>query len=361
MGVNNDKIYKPRLKPGKLNKITDVPGVLVSHVTKKEGDGRTGVTAIIPRMGDLFHTKIMAASHVINGFGKSVGLMQIDELGTIETPIVMTNTLSVGTALSALTGYKVRRNEDIGRKTGTVNPVVLECNDGYINDIRGFHVTEEDVLLALESGATDFEEGAVGSGTGMICMGLKGGIGSASREIEVDGQVYIIGAIVMSNFGVPGDLVIDGDNVGEKIEACRKSMTDRQRASLIQGLCGKEDGEKPDKDTGSIVMVIGTNIPLSERQLRRVAVRSSAGLAKTGSRFGNGSGDLCVAFSTANEVPHYSDKNILDSKMFFDENLDMVFRAAVEVVEESIISSMYHAKTTKAYNGKVYYSLKEFI
>ena len=176
------------LPHGPLNKISDVPGVTVGHCTLADGDVQTGVTALLPHPGDLFHEKLLAASHVINGFGKTTGLVQIDELGTLETPILFTNTLSVGTAETALVKYMLAQNPDICETTGSVNPVVCECNDSGLNDIRGLHVTEQNVFDALADCKADFAEGAVGAGRGMRCHGLKGGIGSASRVVELDGK-----------------------------------------------------------------------------------------------------------------------------------------------------------------------------
>lgn len=330
---------------GKLNLITDVSGVRVGHATVQDGkEINTGVTAVLPHCGDIFHDKVMAGVYIINGFGKSLGLVQVEELGTIETPIIMTNTLSVGTAAEALTRYMLERNDDIGVKTGTVNCLVTECNDGRLNDIRGLHVKGEHVRRALERAEADgeiFEEGAVGGGTGMCCLGLKGGIGSASRVITADHRDYTVGAIVMSNFGGSGNLVIGGDHVGKRIK--------RERAS--------EDK----KDLGSIIMIIATDIPLSERQLKRTAKRSSVALGKCGSYLGNGSGDIAIAFSTGNRIPHYSEKAVIETRMFDDEKIDCVFEAAVEAVEEAIISSMYHAKTTKGVRGRVCYGLREFL
>ena len=330
---------------GKLNLITDVPGVKVANVTIQDGaEINTGVTAVLPHTGDIFHDKVMAGVSVINGFGKSLGLVQVEELGTIETPIVMTNTLSVGTAAEALTEYMLERNDDIGVKTGTVNCLVTECNDGRLNDIRGLHVKKEHVREALSKAEADgdtFEEGAVGGGTGMCCLGLKGGIGSSSRTVKVDDRDYTVGAIVMSNFGGSGNLVIGGDHIGKRIKE-RMAAEDK-------------------KDLGSIIMIIATDIPLSDRQLKRVAKRSSIALGRCGSYLGNGSGDIAVAFSTGNRVPHYSDKSLIDIKMFDDEKIDKVFEAAVEAVEESVISSMYHAETTKGVRGNIYYGLREFL
>ena len=322
---------------GERDLITDVPGVKVGHVTLKEGDVHTGVTAVLPHGGNCFQDKVMAGVSVINGFGKSVGLIQIQELGTIETPILLTNTLSVGTACEELTRYMLEGNPDIGVTTGTVNCVVTECNDGRLNDIRGLHVRPEHVRQALESAGEDFEEGAVGGGTGMVCLGLKGGIGSASRRVEADGRTYTVGALVMSNFGAPGNLIIGGKHYDTNL------------------------GREERKDEGSIIMLLATDIPLSERQLKRLAKRSMVALGRVGSYCGNGSGDIAIAFTTANRLPHYSEKNILETRMFYDENIDRVFVAGVEAVEEAIISSLYHAETTTGVRGNCYLGLRDFV
>lgn len=322
---------------GERDLITDVPGVKVGHVTLNEGDIHTGVTAVLPHGGNCFQDKVMAGVSVINGFGKSVGLIQIQELGTIETPILLTNTLSVGTACEELTRYMLEGNPDIGVTTGTVNCVVTECNDGRLNDIRGLHVRPEHVREALANAREDFEEGAVGGGTGMVCLGLKGGIGSASRRVEVDGQTYTVGALVMSNFGAPGNLIIGGKHYDTNL------------------------GRDERKDEGSIIMLLATDIPLNERQLSRLAKRSMVALGRVGSYCGNGSGDIAIAFTTANRLPHYSEKNILETRMFYDENIDRVFVAGVEAVEEAIISSLYHAETTTGIRGNCYLGLRDFV
>ncbi len=326
-------------KKGKKNLITDVPGVKVGHTTIHDGEVNTGVTAVLPHEGNIFKDKVMAAHAVINGFGKSAGLVQLEELGTIETPIIMTNTLSVGTALTALTKYMLKQNEDIGVTTGTVNCLVTECNDGRLNDIRGLHVKEEHVISAIENASEDFEEGAVGSGSGMCCLGFKGGIGSASRIVPLDGKDYTIGSIVMSNFGAYGNLMVGGDRLGARIKT--------------------QFPQK--KDEGSIIMLIATDIPLSERQLKRVSKRAMISLGRVGSFCGNGSGDIAIAFTTANRCSHYSEKSILPMQMLYDEKIDDVFEAAVEAVEEAIISSLYHAETVKGVRGNVCKGLREFL
>jgi len=328
---------------GPSNQITDVRGVSVGHVTidNPEQDIHTGVTAILPHQGNLFQEKVMAGVSVINGFGKSAGLVQVEELGTIESPIIMTNTLSVGTGLTASVKYMLARNEDIGVKTGTVNCVVTECNDGSLSDIRGLHVTEEDVLEALTNAElageekAGFEEGAVGAGRGMKCMGLKGGIGSASRIVPCDGKDYTLGALVLSNFGVKGNLRIDGELIG----------------------MGREYAE----EKGSIIIVLATDIPLNERQLKRVAKRAAVGLARTGSYLGNGSGDIAIAFSTANKIPHYASSDILEMKMFADSAIDKVFEATAEVVEEAVISSLWHAEGMTGIRRKEVKGLREIL
>lgn len=338
MGLPKEVNYNRKYKTGKQNLMTDVPGITVGHKTlvDKERYIYTGVTAILPHEGNLFRDKVMAASYVINGFGKSVGLIQIEELGTIETPILMTNTFSVPTASNALIRYMLQQNEEIGATTGTVNCLVTECNDGSLNDIRGFHVTEEDVLYALEHGKKDFEEGAVGAGTGMVCMGLKGGIGSASREISVDEKTYHLGAMVLSNFGVAGNLRFNGRRI-----------------------VMPEVPENP-REQGSCIILIATDLPFHERQLKRIAKRATVGLSRVGSFLGNGSGDISIAFTTANRVPHKSAKKILSMQMFHDDAMDEIFEITAETVEESVLSSLYHAVPVKGKYKEVW-SLRQVL
>ena len=339
-------------KSGKLNKITDVKGLKVASVTIQDNEINTGVTVIRPHEGNIFRSKVVAGASVLNGFGKSLGIVQLKELGNIETPIIMTNTLSVGEAATALTKYCLEQNEDIGVSTGTVNPLVTECNDGRLNDIRGFHVREEHVREALrlaEEGSPDFEEGAVGAGTGMCCLGFKGGIGSASRLVELDGSEYTIGALVLSNFGEEGNLVIGGRHYGSEL---LPKVKERLKSDIDSSLA---------KDKGSIIMLIATDIPMSSRQLERVANRAAIALGRTGSYMGNGSGDIAIAFSTANRMPHYSDEKFVEMKAIHEDAIDKVFEPAVEALEESIISSLYHAKTTLGVRGKLVYGLREFI
>ncbi len=329
-----------QLAPGKNNTITDVDGVLVGHSTIIEAGIRTGVTAILPHGGNLFKDKVAAACHVINGFGKTVGTLQIEELGTIETPIVLTNTLSVGTAYEALVEYMLEQNEDIGISTGTVNPIICECNDGYLNDIRGMHVNKSHVLESLRSASQNFEEGAVGAGTGMSCFGLKGGIGSASRQVKLDDKGYTLGVLVLSNFGVKEDLMLDGVKAGNII--CRKV---------------------PDKeeDKGSVIVIIATDVPISDRQLKRVSKRAAVGLSRLGSYLGNGSGDIVIAFSTANRIRHYEERDIVDTKMINEEKINILFRAAAEATEEAVLNSMAACDAVAGRDGNTRDTLSNYI
>ena len=343
LGQNFEFELYHKWQRGPRNLITDVPGVLVGHTTRSDpAQGiHTGCTAILPHGGNLFRDKCLAGAAVLNGFGKSAGLIQVEELGTIESPILLTNTFAVGTALCALVRRAVEENPEIGVTTGTVNSLVLECNDGELNDIRGCHLTEDDVRRAICAADRVFEEGAVGGGTGMVCMGLKGGIGSASRLVPLDGRPYTVGALVMSNFGMAGNLVIGGRHVGREI------------AEGLRQRCGG----KPEQ--GSIIIILATDLPLNERQLRRTARRSAAALGRVGSFLGNGSGDIALAFTTANRVPHFGQTAVLETKMLLDDRMDSVFEAAVEAVEEAIISSLDHAQTVVGIRGKHVLGLRD--
>ena len=338
----------PRIEPlelhatlpsGPRNLITDVAGVRVGHATVQQGEVNTGVTAVLPHPGNLFLDKVMASAAVINGFGKSAGILQVQELGTIETPILLTNTLSVGTAFTGLCRYVLEQNAGAGVYTGSVNCLVTECNDGRLNDIQGLHVREEHVLQAISAAGETFEEGAVGGGTGMCCLGLKGGIGSASRVVELDGTACTVGALVMANFGRAGDLMIGGRHIDTRSAGDRLAV----------------------KDDGSIIMLLATDVPLSERQLGRVARRTAVALGRTGSYCGNGSGDIAIAFTTANRGPHRGGAAVEAYRMVRDDRIDPVFLAAVEAVEEAIISALYHARTLTGFQGRTSVGLRDFL
>jgi D-aminopeptidase len=314
------------LPPGEHNSIADVPGVTVGHTTLIEGDVRTGVTAVLPHGGDVFRDKVVAAAVVLNGFGKSTGLAQVNELGTLETLILLTNTFAVGTCANALIRRAIAADPEIGRQTSTVNPVVLECNDGYLNDIQAMAVTEEHALAAIEAATEAFAVGAVGAGTGMSCFGLKGGIGSASRRLRLNKQTYHLGVLVLANFGRAGDLRLpDGRRI--------------------------DPSAVPSPEAGSCIIVIATDVPLDHRQLGRVAKRAGVGLAWCGSFWGNGSGDIALAFTTANRVPHDADSDILDHQMLAEGRIDRLLQATAESTQEAVLDALAAAETMVGRQG----------
>lgn len=333
------------LDTGKLNSITDVDGVLVGHITVDTNDNKTGVTAVLPHGDNIFKEKVLAASHVINGFGKSIGTIQINELGSIETPIILTNTLSVGTACDSLIKYMLDNNEDIGDTTGTINSVVCECNDGYLNNIRKNILTKEHVYEAIKCADKEFLEGSVGAGTGMSCYKLKGGIGTSSRTFKIDKEDYVLGALVLTNMGSIRDFILDGKNAGKII------CDIEERKSLIDN----------EEDKGSIIILVATDLPLSERQLNRVLKRVTVGLGKTGSQIGNGSGDIVIGFTTANKIKHYEDNDIINLKTIKEDNINIAFKAVIESTEEAIYNSMITAETTVGRKGNIRKSLREYI
>ena len=322
------------MKPGKLNAITDVGGVKVGHSTLISGDSvRTGVTAILAHGGNIFQQKVPAAVYVGNGFGKLAGSTQISELGNLETPIILTNTLSVPTAMNAVIDYTLKQegNEQIF----SVNAVVGETNDGYLNDIRGRHVTEKDVLQAIESASeTNMEEGNIGAGTGTVAFGYKGGIGTASRKLPEALGGYTIGVLVQSNFG--GVLQINGVQVGEKLG---KFAFDNQLLNNVDGSC---------------MIVVATDAPLDSRNLERLAKRAFLGLAKTGGIASNGSGDYVIAFSTAqeNRIPYRVETSTLTGEFLHNDRVTPVFMAAIEATEEAIINSLFMAQTITGFENR---------
>jgi len=316
-----------RLPTGQLNLITDVPGVSVGHTTLTDGDIHTGVTAIRPHPGDVFRDRPVAAAHVLNGFGKSIGLMQVEELGQIETPILLTNTFSVGTCGTALIRRAIADNPRIGRQTSTVNPVVFECNDGYLNDIQALAVTEAHALAALDATATEFDVGAVGAGSGMSCFGFKGGIGSASRQFTLDGATFHLGTLVLANFGRAGDLRLpDGLRV-----APPDLMTSAER--------------------GSVIVIVATDVPLEHRQLQRVIRRAGAGLARLGSFYGHGSGDVFLGFTTANRTPHDAPSDLLPLRAIAESRIDLLFEAVADTTQEAVLDALVASLDTMGRAG----------
>ena len=319
------------LKPGPLNAITDVSGVKVGHTTLIKGDSiRTGVTAILPHGGNIFQEKVPAAIYLGNGFGKLAGYSQVKELGNIETPIILTNTLSVPVATEALITYTLSQEEN--GDVRSVNSVVGETNDGWLNDIRGRHISEEHVLEAIKN-ADDgtVPEGNVGAGTGTVSFQYKGGIGTASRVIPKEVGGYTVGVLVQANFG--GILEIGGVPVA-------KEMKNYPRQFMYDA-------------NGSCMMVVMTDAPLASRNLERMAKRAMLGLARTGGIASNGSGDYVIAVSTAkeNRIPYSSDAMILSQEVLRNEAMTPLFLATIEATEEAILNALFAAESMTGRDG----------
>jgi len=320
------------LPPGPLNAITDVKGVKVGHKTVWRGDAiRTGVTVILPHGDNLFQEKVPAAIYLGNAFGKLAGSTQVEELGNIEAPIGLTNTLSVSTVVKALLRYTLDQpgNESIW----SANIVVGETNDGWLNDIRGLHVTEADVLAALKVATTgSIEEGSVGAGTGTYCFGFKGGIGTSSRKLPDDFGGYTLGVLVQTNYG--GILTINGAPIGRELGKFDLSEYTKGRQS-----------------DGSCMIVVATDAPLSSRNLKRLAKRAVLGLGRTGSAMYNGSGDYVIAFSTAYRLPFESEALNPSMSLVSNDNMNTLFLAVVEATEEAVYNSMFKAKSVTGLDG----------
>lgn len=321
------------LSTGKVNAITDVAGVLVGHLTKNEGATiRTGVTAILPHGGNLFQNKVPAAIFVGNGFGKLAGISQVQELGTLESPIILTNTLSVSAGIEGVVRYTLSQfgNE----KVLSVNAVVGETNDGYLNDIRGMHISSENVIEAIKKAKTDtVTEGNVGAGTGTSCFGWKGGIGTSSRKLPKSLGGYTVGVLVQTNFG--GNLQIAGLPAGQ----------------LLKKFSFKEALKNAD---GSCMIIVATDAPVIDRNLERMAQRAMMGLAKTGGIASNGSGDYVIAFSTSENlrISHSKPELIIDSLNVLNNNdMSQLFLATIEATEEAIINSLFAAESMTGKDG----------
>ncbi|PAV28077.1 aminopeptidase [Virgibacillus profundi] len=320
------------LQKGKANCITDVEGVMVGHVTlyekiDEENTICTGVTAILPHGENLFNKKTRAGSAVINGFGKTAGLIQVDELGLLESPIMLTNTFSVGAVLQGTLQYMMDTTKEIGDTTSTINIVVGECNDSYLNAIRHQAIKPEHAIQAIKNATGDpVEEGAVGAGKGMVCFNYKGGIGTASRVINVEKENYTVGCLVLSNFG-----------------------------KREEALFADFDKIKMDTPDGSIMIIIATDAPLYDRQLKRLAKRCAAGLGRTGSHIDNGSGDIAIAFSTANPYEHHVKTPMQYGNYLRDDHpvMNQLFQAVIETTEVAIINSLKNAETTEGRKGRV--------
>jgi D-aminopeptidase len=319
-----------RFPPGERNALVDVPGVLVGHRTLDEGDRlRTGVTAILPHGGNLYTEKVLGACHVVNGYGKAAGLSQLAELGTVESPILLTSTLSVGPVWEGGVRHLLDRNPDVARDRDTLNVIVGECFDGWLSDARSLAVRAEHALEAIAAAARDeVREGAVGAGTGTTCFGYKAGIGGASRRTGP----HVLGCLVCSNYGSRNDL------------------------HLLVGPVETEEDEAPPEPPaqgGSIMIVLGTDAPLSERQLRRLAARAAFGLGRAGSVATNASGEYAIAFSTAHRIPHRTEAPELELRLLRDDATELrdLFEAAAEVVHEAVLNSLCAAEPMAGRDG----------
>lgn len=316
---DHQQLGMPRMPSGPSNSLCDVAGVRVGHETLAQGEVQTGVTAIVPPGNNLFTQPLPCGAAVLNGFAKPVGLVQVEELGQLQTPILLSNTLSVGTLFTTLVRDAIAKNPELGRSLATVNPLALECNDGWLNDIQALAVTEAMAQAALRSANTHFARGSIGAGRGMSCFGLKGGIGTASRLIpELNAT---LGVLVLANFGTLASLTLDGVQIGSVIEPLLPELA-------------------PQRDAGSIIIIMATDAPLDARQLGRIAKRAGAGLGRLGSYWGHGSGDIAVAFSTqpAPQPPE-------------DAKLESLLCAAADATEHAVLDALLCADAVTGFRG----------
>jgi D-aminopeptidase len=330
--------------PGPLNAITDVAGVKVNHTTIIQGDGplrpgagpvRTGVTVVIPR-DDIWHKKVPAGSFVLNGTGEMTGLAWLTESGFLEYPIALTNTLNVPRVANGVMSWMIKQYPAIGIEDDTLTPVVAECDDGRLNDIQGRHVSEDDVIRALDSASGGpVKEGSVGAGTGMVSYGFKGGIGTSSRRLTEKEGGYTVGVLVNANHGRRPELIVSGVPVGKRYEPMQ------HRSELLT----------PGQSEGSIIVIIATDAPLDSRQLTRVAKRAALGLSRTGSTARHGSGDFMLAFSTANVIPHYPQEAVFQLTHLADTHMNPLITATVEATEEAILNALTMATTVVGRDG----------
>ncbi|OZI23415.1 aminopeptidase [Bordetella genomosp. 9] len=354
------------LPSGALDTICDVAGVAVGHATLARGATQTGVTVVRPHAGDPYRDKVPAGLAVLNGFGKSIGLVQVEELGLLETPIALTNTFAVGTVANAQIRQAVGANPEIGRAWPTVNPLVFECNDGYLNDIQAMAVAESDYVAAHGAASADCAQGAVGAGRGMSCFGFKGGIGSASRMTRpADGRSWTVGALVLANFGRRPLLTVAGRPFGQWLERDR-ALGPQAGSAAAAGqdatMADPADGAATaGAEKGSIILLLATDAPLDARQLRRLALRAGAGLARTGSVFGHGSGDIALAFSTAYTVPHLADRGMPAIAMLHETRIDPLFEAAAEAIEQAILHALWRADGVTGRDGHARAALRDAI
>ncbi|WP_421589527.1 P1 family peptidase [Rahnella aceris] len=323
------QIFRPRFPCGATNSLTDVTGVTVGHSTLAAGDIQTGVTAIVPPGDDLYEKPLPCGVAVLNGFGKPMGLIQVMELGELQTPVLLSNTFATGTLFNALVKRSCQQFPQIGRPDATINPVILECNDFYLNDIQAMAVSEDDALTALDGATKTFARGSVGAGRGMSSFGLKGGIGTASRWCETLNAT--LGVLVLANFGKLSDLTLDGVRAGEAITQILPQLA-------------------PQVDAGSVIIVMACDCYLDSRQLGRIAKRAGAGLGRLGSYWGHGSGDIALAFSTQR-----------DGVTLPDAELEPLLALAADATEHAIIDALLSAETVCGFDGHYRLGLSEVL
>jgi D-aminopeptidase len=382
-----------RMAPGRLNAITDVKGVRVGHVTLSRGEGklrpgegpvRTGVTAILPHGGDLWREKVPAATWVMNGTGEMTGSIWIETQGALEVPILLTNTMNIGKVMDGVVAYMLKKYPDIGIGDDVVAPTVAECDDSSLNDSRGRHVSVEDTVQAIESAREGpVAEGAVGAGTGMISYEFKGGIGTASRVLPAADGGWTVGVLVNANMGRRRELTVSGVPVGREITslmplegggsarlapgpAPRVAPGPAPELALTASTAGAPGGVPAATSSGepgewvgdgSIIIVVATDAPLDHLKLRRLASKASLGLARTGTISSHGSGDIFLAFSTGNRVPHYAKPLTYTLTVVPDSHLNPLFEAAEEATEEAILNALAMATTTVGRDGNTAFAL----
>ncbi|HMZ97436.1 MAG: P1 family peptidase [Nitrospira sp.] len=347
-----------QLEPGPLNAITDVPGVKVGQVTLRRGEGplqpgqgpvRTGVTVVVPRE-DVWHKKVPAGAFVLNGTGEMTGLAWVAESGFLEYPIALTNTLNVPRVANGVISWMLRRYPGIGITDDTLTPVVAECDDGRLNDIQGRHVSEADVMQALDDAASGpVSEGTVGAGTGMISYGFKGGIGTASRRLPAAAGGFTVGVLVNANHGRRPELMMGGVPVGQRYDAA-PTQSGALLESNPERLHASREGSSGNAE-GSIIIIVATDAPLDSRQLTRLGKRAALGLARTGSTARHGSGDFMLAFSTGNVIPHYPTEPTFSLTHLADTHLNAVITATVEATEEAVLNALTGATTVTGRDG----------
>lgn len=327
--VKERQVFRPRFPCGPTNSLSDVAGVTVGHSTLAAGDIQTGVTAIVPPGENLYSWPLPCGVSVLNGFAKPIGLIQLMELGELQTPILLSNTFAAGTLFNALIRRSCEYFPQIGRPDATINPVILECNDFYLNDIQALAVTENDALAALDGAHRDFARGSVGAGRGMSCFGLKGGIGTASRWCESLNAT--LGVLVLANFGALPELTLDGVRVGAEIQAFLPALA-------------------PQVDAGSVIIIMACDRYLDSRQLTRIAKRAGAGLGRLGSYWGHGSGDISLAFTTK-----------IEGSVPGDHQLEPLLAMAADATEHAVLDAMLSAESVTGFCGNHRVSLRDVL